>query len=98
MPVKEIFTTADLKLYVSRTGSHFFDRKTLAFFGDTMKNYGIRATKIRCHYDNDGEYVDGGCDAYVWELYRKKPVKHGLTSSAYFDKVTYTQRYPIEKI
>ena len=21
--------------------SHFFDRKTMAFFGDTMKNYGV---------------------------------------------------------
>ncbi len=24
-----------------------------------------------------------------WELYRKRPVKHGLKSSTYFDKVTF---------
>lgn len=49
---------------------HFFDRKTLKFFGDTMKNYGCR---------------DAGSH---WELYRKRPVKHGVNGSHYFDKVT----------
>ena len=28
-----------------------------------------------------------------WELYRRCPVKHGLNSSAYFDKVTFKQVY-----
>ena len=42
--------------------SHYFDRKTMQFFGDTMRNYGVRKTEI------------GGVP--VWELYRKKPVKH----------------------
>ena len=50
--------------------SHFFDRKTMQFFGDTMRNYGVRKAEI--------EGVD------VWELYRKRPVKHGLQSSAFF--------------
>ena len=53
--------------------SHFFDRETMRFWGDTMANFGCR---------------DAG-DA--WELYRKKPVKNGLQSSAFFDKETLRQ-------
>jgi hypothetical protein len=29
-----------------------------------------------------------------WELYRKRPVKHGLQRSAFFDKVDFRQRWP----
>jgi hypothetical protein len=64
---------AELKSRVAATGSYFFTRKTMSFFGDTMKNYGIRELS----------------DCY--ELYRKKPVKHGLMSSAYFDKITFAR-------
>jgi hypothetical protein len=52
--------------------SYFFKRKTMRFFGDTMKNYGIRRIS-----------------ANTVELYRKKPVKHGLQSSAFFNTITY---------
>lgn len=64
-------TASKLKAKVEATGSYFFTRKTMRFFGDTMRNYGVRDT---------GD---------AWELYRKKPVKHGLKSSAYFDKLTF---------
>lgn len=47
---------------------HFFDRKTMKFFGDTMANYGVAVL-------NDG-----------YELFRKKPVKHGVSKSHFFDK------------
>lgn len=33
-------TPSELKYQVEQTGSNFFDRKTMKFFGDTMKNYG----------------------------------------------------------
>lgn len=52
--------------------SFFFTRDTMKFFGDTMRNYGVRAATI------DGRAV--------WELYRKRPVKHGMTDSAYFSQ------------
>jgi hypothetical protein len=52
--------------------SFYFDRKTMRFFGDTMKNYGVRRIS-----------------ANTVELYRKKPVKHGLQNSAFFNTVTY---------
>ena len=35
-------TPSELRFHVEQTGSHFFDRKALKFFGDTMKNYGCR--------------------------------------------------------
>ena len=38
--------------------SHFFDRKTMKFFGDTMSNYGVRKAEI-----------DG---VAVWESYTGK--------------------------
>lgn len=57
--------------------SHFFDRKTMQFFGDTMRNYGVTRHASGC-----------------WELYRKRPVKYGLQSSAYFDPETFEQRWP----
>lgn len=57
--------------------SHFFDRKTMKFFGDTMKNYGVRKAELN--------------DVTVWELYRKRPVKHGLKSSAFFRTTDFKQ-------
>ena len=68
-------TPTQLKRHVEKAGheSYFFSRETMKFFGDTMKNYGVRDA--------------GNC----WELYRKKPVKYGLTKSAYFTKGTFTK-------
>ena len=57
--------------------SHFFDRKTMQFFGDTMRNYGVRKAEIE--------------GVAVWELYRKRPVKHGLKSSAFFRTTDFQQ-------
>jgi hypothetical protein len=76
------FTKYDLKYAVKNTESEFFTRKTMKFFGDTMQNYGVRATKIENY---KSEIVE------CWELYRKKSVKHGLIESAYFDKITFNR-------
>lgn len=64
-------TPSNLKYHVSLSGSYFFNRTSMRFFGDTMANYGVRSSG-----DN-------------WELYRKRPVMHGLRDSAYFNKVTF---------
>lgn len=71
----KIRTPSDLKFWHLELNkdSHFFDHKTLKFFGDTMRNYGIKTHKE------------------FYELLRKKPVKHGLWDSAYFDKQTLKQ-------
>lgn len=60
-------------------GGHFFDRETMRFFGDTMKNYGLRSYNEK-----------------TWELYRRKPVKHGLDASAFFDKDTFKQIFNVK--
>lgn len=87
-----IKTASDLKFAVEQSGneSYFFTRKTMQFFGDTMRNYGVRQTTIKTYYDAEGEYVGkDGVEIAVYELYRRKAVKHGLTDSAYFDAVTF---------
>lgn len=60
--------------------SHFFDRGAMRFFGDRMANYGVRQAVI----DTDSE-----TDIPVWELFRRRPVKHGLKMSAYFRRDTF---------
>ena len=84
-------TPSQLKAAVEAAGheSHFFDRSTMKFFGDTMRNYGVRSTTITCNYNQQGQYVEGGVRVEVWELYRKAPVKHGFQAPAYFDKVSF---------
>ena len=77
-------TSSDLKYNYEQENpnGHFFERKTLRFFGDTMKNYGVRAVRIR---------TTDGTPCNVWELYRRHPVKHGLKTSAYFLRNSYKQ-------
>lgn len=84
-------TASELKYRVEVSGNepHFFTRSTMKFFGDTMRNYGVRSGEVTANYNADGEYVEGGVTVKVWELYRKNPVKHGLQNSAYFDQSTF---------
>jgi len=85
-------TPAELKYNVEQTGSYFFTRKTMKFFGDTMRNYGVRSATLKTHWDDTGNnYSEQTRDIEVWELYRKRPVMHGLIDSAYFDKKTFRQ-------
>lgn len=67
-----IKTPNDLKFWhlEKHPDSHFFDRKTLQFFGDTMANYGLKK------------------HSKYYELLRKRPVKHGLFKSHFFDRET----------
>lgn len=37
---------SDLKYNVEKTGSNFFSRDSMKFFGDRMSNYGVRVTEI----------------------------------------------------
>lgn len=89
-------TPAELKAHVSTgTESHFFERSSMRFFGDTMSNYGVRSATVRTQYDAAGNYTDAaGVHVDCWELYRRRPVKHGLRTSAYFDKVTFARIFP----
>lgn len=84
-------TPSELKARIAATGKepHFFDRKTMKFFGDTMKNFGVCRTLIWSEFDRDGNYHPDGVKRDVWELYRKRPVKHGLSSPHFFDAETF---------
>lgn len=70
----QIKTPSQLKSFLANE-PHFFTRGTMKFFGDTMANFGLKRVII---FKNDGTNING------YELYRKRPVKHGLQSSHYF--------------
>lgn len=56
---------------------HFFDRSTLKFFGDSMRNFGVRKVRVKRdpQYSPDPD-MPGEADA--WCLYRKRGTKSGL--------------------
>jgi hypothetical protein len=89
-------TPSDLKYNVQERGdSHYFDRSSMKFFGDTMANYGVRSAVVATSYNAEDEYVtEGGVEVEVWELYRKRAVKHGLKDSVYFAKDNFRRVYP----
>lgn len=91
-------TPSELKAAVEMCGHepHFFTRSTMKFFGDTMRNYGVRRTVIMSNFDTNGQYRENGIEREVWELYRKRPVKHGLWASAYFDVKTYKRVFEMK--
>jgi hypothetical protein len=77
-------TAFNLKYLYERNNPkrYFFNRRTMRFFGDTMRNFGVR----------DGGKVktitkSGIQDVEVWELYRKQPVNGGVHGFCrYFSK------------
>jgi hypothetical protein len=77
-------TASGLKYLYERNNpdGYFFDRATMRFFGDTMRNFGVRdGGKVKTVTLNGIE------EAEVWELYRKHPVKGGWYGSIrYFRK------------
>jgi len=71
-------TPSELKANVERSPDRFFfTRTTMKFFGDTMRNYGVRKATLQ--------------GKFVWELWRKSPVKHGLGDPAFFCQETFRQ-------
>jgi hypothetical protein len=101
-------TPSELKYNVQtkNTESHYFTRGAMKFFGDTMANYGCRSAVVNTNYDANGMWVgehvgsvvgDSGVPVEVWELYRKRAVKHGLKDSVYFAKDDFRRVYPSTK-
>jgi len=87
-------TASELKYKVEQAGHEpfFFSRDTMKFFGDTMKNYGVcQGPTFQTHWDKTGNNYTKKPQRIVktWELYRKKPVKHGLYNSVLFDQETF---------
>lgn len=94
-------TPSELKYNVqtNNTESHYFERSSMKFFGDTMANYGVRSAEVVTNYDANGDWVgdEGGVTVQVWDLYRKRAVKHGLKDSVYFAKDDFRRVYPSTK-
>jgi hypothetical protein len=84
-PTRKRISPADLKSRVQATGSHFFERKSMRFFGDTMRNYAVGGPIT----------IDtpSGDQPECWVLRRVHAVKHGLCSDAYFDCQTFERRH-----
>lgn len=80
-------TPSQLKNEVESRGTetHYFDRKTMRYFGDTMRNYGVRGPVTV-------ETIYG--PAQAWELYRRRAVKAGNKESAFFDCQTFERVFP----
>jgi hypothetical protein len=102
-------TPSELKyqIQIKNTENHHFDRSSMKFFGDTMANYGVRSSVVNTNYDTNGMWVgehvgsvvgESGTPVEVWELYRKRAVKHGLKDSVYFDKTTFKRVYPSKEV
>jgi hypothetical protein len=84
----KIKTASDLKWHIEQSGNcaHFFTRSTMKFFGDRMSNYGVRQpVEIETH---------GGQKVKAFELFRRRPVKHGLKNSTYFNAETFERVFP----
>jgi hypothetical protein len=75
-------TASELKYHVEQEGHspHFFTRSTMRFHGDTMRNFGVR--RAEC------------AGTAAWELYTKRPTKHGRLASYYFDATTFERLHP----
>ncbi len=73
-------TVNELEQATQETSPYFFTRDTMKFFGDTMANYGVRSAVVNTWTQENVE---------VWELYRKRAVKHNMQNSTYFNKETF---------
>jgi hypothetical protein len=60
----------------------FFSKNNMRFAGDTMSNYYVPAKTVKIRRINGGIFT-------CYELQRRKAVKGGNNSSAYFDIVTF---------
>ena len=80
-------TKSELRAAVKATGSHYFDRETMKFFGDTVANYAVSSKPVEVDTHTRGKVL-------CWELRRKRPVKHGLASTTYFDVETFARVFP----
>jgi hypothetical protein len=58
--------------YRHKPEGHFFDRETMAFFGDTLRNFGVCDGGVKTLPDGDSF-----SEVPVWDLYRKRPVTCG---------------------
>lgn len=72
-------TSSQLKYKLEQKGSHFFNRKTMKFFGDTMVNFRLYSGEVTGRSGNTHQ---------VWCVQRKKSTKIPMDTVYYWDKET----------
>ena len=77
--IKNKMTKSTLIDEVNATGSYYFDKDTMKFFGDSVDNY----------YLSHAVFDIGGVTCY--KLSRKKAVNGGLKSPVYFSVSTFEE-------
>jgi len=69
--------------YESIIDGMFFTRNNMKFAGDTMSNYYVPAATVMVETWSNDQPIE------CYELQRRKPVKHGLSGSSYFNAETF---------
>lgn len=77
----------ELRLAVEARGSKFFDKDAMKCFGDTFSNYYVAAKPMLV------EAASGS--TMCWLLKRRRPVKMGLQSTAYFACDDFRRVFPL---
>ena len=85
-------TASELRARIEESGFSpvFFTPETMRFFGDTMRNYGVRGP-MRVE-------IRRGVFEAAYELYRRKPVKFGLCASAWFSASSFKRLHPLRRV
>jgi len=84
-----VSTAEFARIYEERNGGHFFDRKTLKFFGQTRKDIEVWA------FEFVTDYTGAVHDCYhVWS--RGRIDGYRFTHHHYFDRVTLQEVHPAE--
>ena len=87
-----IRTASDLKRAAIAVNSHFFDRRSMNYFGDRMSNYYVpQAGKQAATFSVT---TDHSKIHHCYKLQRKRPVKGGVNAPAYFDTTTFVTIFP----
>jgi hypothetical protein len=80
---------ATLRYLVTQTGSNYFARKSMKFFGDTMANMACNSQPIEIT-NTLGE------KRQVYGIWRKSPPPMLGYKTDYFDAVTFARVFPCE--
>lgn len=80
---------ATLRYLVTQTGSNYFDRESMKFFGDTMANMACNSQPIEIS-NTLGE------KKMVYGIWRKVPTPMLRYKTDYFDAVTFERVHPRE--
>ena len=86
----KVKTSEFVSLYHKHNGGKFFDRKTLKFFGQTMRSFSVYAFELVTDYKGNTH------DCYSVYHTITSPDGQQFPKVAYFDRLTFDQVFPID--